>query len=192
VRTILTARLRLVPVTSSNAALLWQVLQEPDLRDYQDLPDLNRAQFARVVGARPKRFTAGAVGRFEWLVLYADDAEAAPLGWVSLRIAESNRATAEVGYSVVRAYRGKGIATEAVAALIGEGFSRARLSEIRAYCLPENLSSRAVLRRNGFEDRGTLTRGATVGGKPVDVIAHSLERERWTARLSESSAATRS
>jgi RimJ/RimL family protein N-acetyltransferase len=192
VRTILTARLRLVPVTSSNAALLWQVLQEPDLRDYQDLPDLNRAQLARVVGARPKRFAAGAVGRFEWLVHYADEGEAAPLGWVSLRIAESSRATAEIGYSVVRSHRGKGIATEAVAALVGEGFSRARLREIRAYCLPENLSSRAVLRRNGFEDRGTLTRGATVGGKPVDVIAHSLERERWTARFSENSAATRS
>lgn len=191
-RTILTARLRLVPVTSLNAALLWQVLQEPDLRDYQDLPDLNRAQFARVVGARPKRFAAGAAGRFEWLVFYVDEGEAGPLGWVSLRIAESNRASAEIGYSVVRAYRGKGIATEAVAALIVEGFSRARLREIRAYCLPENLSSRAVLRRNGFEDRGTLTRGATVQGKPVDVIAHSLERERWTARLSENSAATRS
>ena len=191
-RTILSARLRLVPVTSSNAELLWQVLQEPDLRDYQDLPDLNRAQFARVVGARPKRFAAGAVGRFEWLVHYVDEGEAAPLGWVSLRITESNRATAEIGYSVVGAYRGKGIATEAVAALIGEGFSRARLREIRAYCLPENLSSRAVLRRNGFEDRGTLTRGATVGGKPVDVIVHSLERERWTARFSENSVATRS
>ena len=87
---------------------------------------------------------------------------------------------------------GRGSRSEAVAALIDEGFSRARLREIRAYCLPENTSSRAVLRRNGFDDRGTLARGATVQGRPVDVIAHALERERWNARLSENPAATRS
>jgi RimJ/RimL family protein N-acetyltransferase len=182
----------LVPVTSANAELLWQVLQEPDLRDYQDLPDLNRAQFLRMVGARPKRFGAGATGRFEWLVHFDGGEDGEPLGWVSMRISESNRTTGEIGYSVVRGHRGKGIATEAVAALIDEGFCRARLREIRAYCLPENASSRAVLRRNGFEDRGTLTRGATVQGRSVDVIAHALDRERWSARLSENPAATRS
>ena len=188
-RTIRTKRLRLVPVTSANAALLWQVLQEPDLRDFQDLPDLNRAQFLRVVGSRPTRFAAGVCGRFEWLLQYiAGDGE--PLGWVSLRIAESNRAMAEVGYSVVRAHRAQGIASEAVAALIDEGFRRANLREIRAYCLAENLSSRAVLRRTGFEDEGTLPRAATVQGKPVDVVAHSLKRDRWD--VTKSQEATRS
>jgi RimJ/RimL family protein N-acetyltransferase len=192
VKTIRTARLRLVPVTSTNATLLWQVLQEPDLRVYQDLPDVDRAQFVRVVGSRPTRLSPGAAGRFEWLLHFGSDGEGEPLGWISLRISESNRSVAEIGYSVVRIHRGKGIATEAVAAVVDEGFRRAQLREIRAYCLPENASSRAVLRRNGFEDEGTLTRGATVGGKPVDVIAHSLARERWEAAASANPQATRS
>lgn len=179
-RTIRTERLRLEPVTTVNAAVLWGLLQQPDLRDYQDLPDVDRPQFLRVVGARPTRFSAGVIGRFEWLLHYISGDEE-PLGWVSLRIAESHRASAEIGYSVVRAHRGKGIASEAVAALVEEGFQRAGLTEIRAYCLPENVSSRAVLRHNGFEDQGTLTRGATVGGKPVDVIVHTLPREQWSA-----------
>jgi RimJ/RimL family protein N-acetyltransferase len=190
VRTIRTARLRLVPVTSANGGVLWGLLQEPDLRDYQDLPDVDRAQFLRVVAARPMRLGPGVAGRFEWLLEYLTGGE--PLGWVSLRIAEASRTTAEVGYSVVRAHRRRGIASEAVAALIEEGFRRARLREVRAYCLPENRSSRAVLRRNGFEEEGTLARGATVAGKTVDVIAHSLGRERWEASLSENRAATRS
>ena len=188
-RTILTQRLRLVPVTSANAGVLWEVLQAPDLRDYQDLPDVNRSQFVRIVGARPKRFGAGVAGRFEWL-LHQVEGGGAPLGWVSLRVGEATRTTAEVGYSVVHAHRGHGIATEAVAALVEEGFTRARLREIRAYCLPENASSRAVLRRNGFEEAGTLPRGATVQGKPVDVIAHSLERERWLENANASLEAT--
>ncbi len=185
-RTIRTARLRLEPVTAANAGALWDVLQEPELRDYQDLPNVNRAQFVRTVGSRPTRFGPGSTGRFEWLVHPVEGSET--LGWISLRILESSRTTAEIGYSVVRAHRGKGFATEAVAALVDEGFRRTRVQRMRAYCLPENLPSRAVLRNNGFEDEGMLPHGATVGGKPVDVILHSLDRSRWSA-LSEASAA---
>jgi [ribosomal protein S5]-alanine N-acetyltransferase len=179
-RIIHTERLRLEPVTQANASVLWEVLQEPDLRDFQDLPDLDRAQFSRAVSARPARLEAGVAGRFEWLVFFERGAEAEPLGWVSLRIAERTYSTAEVGYSVVRAYRGRGIATEAVAALVHEGFVRAGLRRVRAYCVPENASSRAVLRRCGFEDDGVLPHGATVQGQPVDVVVFSLERERWS------------
>ncbi|MBV8067396.1 MAG: GNAT family N-acetyltransferase [Candidatus Eremiobacteraeota bacterium] len=171
--------------------MLWELLQEPDLRDYQDLPDVDRAAFLRIVGARPARFAPEAVGRFEWLLHSLLDA-VQPLGWVSLRIADVGRATAEIGYSVVREHRGEGIATEAVAALVAEGFRRGGLREIRAYCLPENLSSRAVLRHNGFDEEGTLARGATVAGKPVDVILHCLLYERWMSGATENRQATRS
>jgi len=188
-KTIRTERLRLVPVTSANAGVLWEVLQEPDLRDYQDLPEVNRDQFLRYVAARPTRLARGAVGRFEWLAYLA--AGASPVGWVSLRIAEPSRSAGEIGYSIVRAHRARGLATEAVAALVAEAFSRAGLRRIRAYCLPENRASRAVLLRNGFQDEGRLARGATVQGRPVDVIAHALERERWAA-LTPNPQATRS
>jgi ribosomal-protein-alanine N-acetyltransferase len=190
-RTIETQRLRLIPVTESNAERLWEVLQEPDLRDYQDLPNLNRAQFLRAVGARPKRFGQGAAGRFEWLLQFAKGDDAA-LGWVSLRVADSDRNSAEVGYSVVGRHRKRGIASEAVAALIAEGFRHGELRRIRAYCLPENVFSRAVLRRNHFEEDGTLPRGATVQGRPVDVMAHVLERDVWEAALKRNRQATRS
>jgi RimJ/RimL family protein N-acetyltransferase len=189
-RTIRTARLRLIPVTSANAATLWEVLQQPDLRDFQDLPDLNRTQFLRSVGARPTRLGPRSVGRFEWLMHRADGEDA--VGWISLRIPEANRSSAEIGYSVVRKHRGRGFASEAVAALVDEGFRRTEIKSIRAYCLPENAASRAVLRRTGFEDEGMLARGATVGGKPVDVVLHCIERQRWESQLTVSGQATRS
>jgi RimJ/RimL family protein N-acetyltransferase len=190
-RTIRTARLRMVPVTPANAGLLWEVLQEPDLRDFQDLPTLDRAQFLSAVRARPARLAPGVTGRFEWLLYFLQATTPEPLGWVSMRIAEASGTTAEIGYSVVRSQRGRGIATEAVAALIAEGFQRANLRRIRAYALPKNLSSRAVLRHNGFRDEGTLPHGATLQGQPVDVIVHALERDRWMA-LNATRAATRS
>jgi RimJ/RimL family protein N-acetyltransferase len=190
-RTIRTARLRLVPVTVENAGTLWEVLQEPDLRDYQDLPNLNRAQFLRAVGQRPTRFAPGISGRFEWLV-HSARGTSVPLGWVSLRVSDGDRTSGEIGYSVVRSFRGRGIATEAVAALIDEGFRCARLARIRAYCLAENLSSRAVLRHTGLRGEGTLPRGATVQGRPVDVLAHAIERDEWAAGLRQNREATQS
>jgi [ribosomal protein S5]-alanine N-acetyltransferase len=191
-RIIHTERLRLVPVTPANARLLWDVLQEPDLRDYQDLPDIGLRQFLDGVETRPNRLEIGASGRFEWLMFFNVDNEDEPLGWISLRIAARTTSTAEIGYSVVADYRGRGIATEAVAALVEEGFRHAKLRRLRAYCVPENLSSRAVLRRAGFVDDGILPHGATVSGQPVDVVAHVLERARWEKRLTRNQAAIRS
>ena len=187
-RVLRTERLRLVPVTPANAGVLWNVLQAPHLREYQDLPDLTLAQFAAAVSERPPAFEPGATGRFEWL-LYNDGAEEA-IGWISLRIADRTRSTAEIGYSIVRDFRGRGLASEAVAALIDEGFRTAGLQRIRAYCVPDNLSSRHVLWNNRFEDDGVLPHGATLAGQPVDVIAYTLERARWEAKPTRNRSAT--
>jgi len=191
--TIRTPRLRMVPVTPENAGVLWQVLQEPDLRDYQDLPDLDVRQFARSVAERPTALQPGISGRFEWLVYGASalpGANGAPLGWVSLRIPDRAADLAEIGYSIVASSRGRGYASEAVEALVSEGFRRAALRCVRAYCVPDNVASRAVLRRAGFVDDGVLPHGAIVQGQPVDVVAHSLERARWQARGPASKAPT--
>lgn len=187
-RVLRTERLHLVPVTPANAGVLWHVLQAPHLREYQDLPDLSLEQFVAAVSERPTSLDAGTAGRFEWL-LYRDGGDEA-IGWISLRIAERTRSTGEVGYSIVRDYRGLGFASEAVSALIEEGFASAGLQRIRAYCVPGNLSSRHVLQNNRFEDDGVLPHGATLAGQPVDVIAYTLERARWEAKVTANRSAT--
>ncbi len=179
-RTITTERLRLVPVVPENASTLWELLQQPDLREYQDLPDVDNVQFRRNVASRPRALEIGVWGRFEWLIYLAS--VAAAVGWGSLRIGERTTFAAEVGYSIVREYRGRGIATEAVEALVDEAFGRLHMRRVRAYCVPGNVSSRAVLARAGFEDDGILPHGATVQGQPVDVLGFVLERARWEGR----------
>jgi RimJ/RimL family protein N-acetyltransferase len=173
-------RFDLVPVTPENAVVLWEILQQPDLREFQDLPELDAAQFRRAVAHRPQELKPQVWGRFEWLI-YAhageNDGPARPLGWVSLRVSERTPSVAEIGYSVVRTHRGRGIATQAVAALAQEAFAVAGVRCLRAYCLPDNAASRAVLRRNGFRDDGVLRHGAVVAGRTVDVVAHSLRRD---------------
>jgi [ribosomal protein S5]-alanine N-acetyltransferase len=176
-RTIRTTRLRLIPVTVQNATSLWRLLQQPDLRTYQDLPNLGAGAFTEMVGKRPKNLTPNASGRFEWL-MYVLRARRA-IGWVSLRIGEQDIASGEIGYSVVKDFRGQGMATEAVRAVVHEAFHIARLARVHAYCVPENEASRRVLERVGFSCEGTLPHGATVSGEPVDVLIHHIERDSW-------------
>ena len=176
-RTLRTPRLRLNPVTAQNALALWRLLQQPDLRRFQDLPNVGAALFAEMVGKRPRRLTPTACGRFEWLIHIVG--ERPPVGWVSLRIAERDPNTGELGYSIVREQRGRGIATEAVRMLMDEAFDIARLARVRAYCMPENRASRRVLAAVGFRDDGVLAHGATVSGRTVDVNAYTLDRQGW-------------
>jgi [ribosomal protein S5]-alanine N-acetyltransferase len=164
----------MVPVTGENAETLWRVLQEPGLRQYQDLPEVDLDQFQRMVAARPRQLHPGSSGRFEWLI-YLKDVET-PVGWTSLRISERSVSTGEIGYSVIRAYRGRGIASEAVRALVEEAFASAKLRKVRAYCVPDNVASRAVLKKVGFLEDGVLARGATIQGRPVDVLGFVIER----------------
>lgn len=169
-----TTRLRLVPVTPHNAGRLWTILQQPDLRTYQDLPNVSLAVFGEMVAKRPARLTSAASGRFEWLVYVAGTRP--PVGWVSLRIAQRENQSGEIGYSILREYRSRGIATEAVRALLAEAFGAAGLDRVQAFCVRANLASRRLLERLRFREDGVMPHGATVNGRPVDVLIHRLDR----------------
>ena len=60
----------------------------------------------------------------------------------------------EIGYSLVPAYRGQGLGTEAVRLLCDWLFAVATVSAIRAETEPDNLASAGVLLKNGFEALG--------------------------------------
>ncbi|MDP9017560.1 MAG: GNAT family N-acetyltransferase [Candidatus Eremiobacteraeota bacterium] len=176
-RPIRTERLRLTPVSVQNAAALWGLLQAPGLREFQDLPNVGSAAFSTMVGKRPKRLRVGISGRFEWL-MYMHRMRRA-LGWISLRIMDREPRIGEIGYSVIGEFRGRGLATEAVRALIEEAFEQAELDRISAYCVPENVASRRILENLGFRDAGLVHHGASVGGRPVDVLHHVMRRNEF-------------
>ncbi len=143
---------------------------------FQDLPNLSAGAFRAMVGTRPKRLRRGAAGRFEWLVYLHRMRR--PAGWVSLRLADRDDA-GEIGYSIVREFRRRGFATEAVHALVQEAFLRTHLDRISAYCVPKNQPSREVLRRLRFREGALVRNGASVAGQAVDVLHYVISRRDW-------------
>ena len=66
----------------------------------------------------------------------------------------ASTAVVEIGYGVDEAFRGRGLATEAVGALVEWGREREDVGVIVAETLTANLPSRRVLEKNGFRRRG--------------------------------------
>ena len=170
-------RVTLAPVDGRNARELWEVLNGPDLRKFQDIPRVRPEEFERQVRTRPRNLRGGATGRFEWL-LRAGEPER-PLGWISLRVNDRSPRIGEVGYSLLPEARGQGFASEALQAVIDESFDAGALDEIQACIIPENTASRAVLDRTGFREERLLRSGAVIRGRHVDVLLFSLVRATW-------------
>jgi RimJ/RimL family protein N-acetyltransferase len=183
VRQIATARAELIPVEWSNARGLWRVLQQPNLREFQDIPRVSVEEFERQVRLRPRTLGSGTTGRFEWLIRERQNQR--DLGWVSLRINDRTPDHGELGYSLVTEARHKGYATEALRALIDETFIATELAELHACTVPENGPSRAVLDRVGFVESRLLHGGALVRNRRVDIVLYIYTRAQYLARARE-------
>lgn len=180
-RKLLTSRLDLIPVDETYARNLWRVLQQPNLREFQDIPRVSIEEFDRQVRTRPKRLAPGAIGRFEWLI--RERQAAADVGWVSVRINDRTRDHAELGYSLITGARHKGYATEALRVLVDEIFAATELGELHACTVPENISSRNVLERLGFAESRLLHGGALVRNRRVDIVLYVYTRAQHSAEV---------
>jgi [ribosomal protein S5]-alanine N-acetyltransferase len=59
--------------------------------------------------------------------------------------------TGEVNYYVARQFRGQGLATEALGALLGFGFGDIGLTRIQGRCAPDNKRSERVMQKAGMK-----------------------------------------
>ena len=84
--------------------------------------------------------------------------------------------SAEVGYSINRAYWNQGLATEALKAAIRFGFSEMRLFRIEAQHEIDNPASGAVMEKAGMRKEGVLRGRLFNKGRHVDVALYAILR----------------
>ena len=65
-------------------------------------------------------------------------------------------AKAEIGYALSRKYWGRGLMSEALAAVMAFGFDKMRLQRLELQCMPENIGSEKVMLKNGLKLEGVL------------------------------------
>ena len=84
-----------------------------------------------------------------------------------------------VGWIVLPAWRGNGIAGEAATALLRYCFTTLGSNRIEARIEPENAPSLSVAARLGFQREGLMRAWLVVDGKARDMLMLSLLREDW-------------
>lgn len=82
----------------------------------------------------------------------------------------------EIGYIVHPDHWGRGLATEAVGAVIARLFERRDLAALRADVDPRNGASIRLLTRLGFRESGRARRTWHIGEEWCDSIYHELKR----------------
>ena len=160
-------RLRLPAVRDEDA--IFAACQDPDIQRWAATPVPYRREHAQgwIEGAVPE-WTEARHGA----LAIADATDDRFLGAIGLSPRESHRV--EIGFWMVPAERGRGIATEATR-LLGQwalrdlGFHRLELLHLIG-----NEGSRRVAEKVGFRHEGTLRDYAAVRGEPRDVVMWSL------------------
>jgi len=102
------------------------------------------------------------------------------IGAVSLEGRGLDRLT--LGYALAPETWGKGLASEAVEAMVEAAFSLTDAVELDASSRVENAASRRVLEKAGFQFLGSGLEGAPARGGLVPCDRFALTRAAWTAR----------
>lgn len=84
-----------------------------------------------------------------------------------------------IGYWVSAHHEGRGVATEAVAQVVDFAFAELRLHRVQAETLPENVGSRIVLERNGFELFGLAPKYLKINGEWRDHLMFQLLNDAY-------------
>ena len=132
---------------------LWAVFSDAEtLRYWSHEPFEMRAQAAAYL-ADIGRGCAERT-RFQWAVV--DRATDALLGTVTLDAWDRRHRRAEIGFLLGRAHWGRGLAAEAVRAVLAFAFTEMGLHRVEADVDPENGASLRLLARLGFREEGRL------------------------------------
>jgi ribosomal-protein-alanine N-acetyltransferase len=147
-----TERLRLRTPLPRDAAALLGILGDPEVTRYHNMPTLATLAEAHAALERLRQRYA-ARDTIRWAIESVGHDEM--IGTVGLLRFDFEQRRAEAGYELARHWWGRGLAPEAVAAVIRYGFSVWGLHRIEAGVLPGNDASVRVLQKLGFLEEGT-------------------------------------
>jgi RimJ/RimL family protein N-acetyltransferase len=176
--TLETERLVLRWIVPSDAPALFAIYADPVVARYLSRPAFTEmAQADKLVATANACYADG--NSVNFAVERRDDGMVIGTCMLFRFHRESRRA--EIGYSLARAYWGKGYMHEALQALIDYAFGPLGLNRIEADIDPRNANSSKSLERLGFKEEGVLRERWIVAGEVSDTAYYGLLRKEWGA-----------
>ena len=147
-----TQRLRLRALRPDDAPALLDVLSDPEVTRYHNMPTLTtRAEAEAAIERLGRRYVARDAIRWAMELLEGEDM----IGTVGLLRFDFEHRHAEVGYEIKRTFWGRGLTPEALTAVIHYAFAVLGLHRLEAGVLPGNVPSIRVLEKVGFAEEGS-------------------------------------
>ena len=169
--TLRTKRLTLRPVRMSDAADLYEYSKDPEVARHV-LWDAHTSihQTRSYLRFLIRQYRAGQPSTF--VIVWNENRKA--IGTIGFMWVQQENRSAEVGYSLSRAYWNRGIMTEALRAVIAFGLDTLRLHRIEAQHETDNPASGRVMAHVGMQYEGTLRQRLKNKGRYVDVALYAI------------------
>jgi RimJ/RimL family protein N-acetyltransferase len=145
-RVVRTDDLTLEPLLALHAQEMFVVLSDPAIYEYENEPPASVEVLREIYAERESRQSPN--GREQWLNWVIRLADSRLIGYVQATVTSDGRAA--IAYELASAYWGRGLAQQAVRAMIGELEGHHRVRSLSAVLKRGNLRSFRLLDRLGF------------------------------------------
>jgi ribosomal-protein-alanine N-acetyltransferase len=171
-----TPRLILRDIRLEDAQRFFELRSNPEVMKYMD-----REPFRSIHDAEEMLKDAIEAYRKQaavnWAITSKDDEKM--MGYVCLLKWQKQHFRAEVGYALLPDHQGKGIMSEAVAAVITYGFETLNLHRIEADVNPDNIASIKLLEKLNFQREAYFRENFFFNGKFLDSVIYGLLAQNW-------------
>ena len=174
----MTERLRLRPFEADDLETFVAYRSDPEVARYQSWDRSYSMTEAESFLRSQRRLVFGRPG--EWLQLAIVDRESGTVyGDCAVRILTDQPATAELGVTLARANQGRGVATEALAAVVTELFDRRGMHRVFAEADDRNVPVLRLFERLGFRCEARLVEADWFKGEWSTLRVYGMLEREW-------------
>ena len=177
--TLQTQRLTLRPARMTDARDMYEYSRDPEVaRHVLWDPHASIHQTRWYLRSLIRQYRTGQPGTF---VIELTE-EQKVIGTIGLMWMQRENRSAEVGYSLSRAYWNRGLMTEALREMLRFCFDTLCLNRVEAQHETDNPASGAVMRHAGMRHEGLLRQRIYTKGRYVDVELYAILRSDYACR----------
>jgi len=163
--------LLLRPLRLSDAESLLRITKDKEVLEWLLLPSkLTINDIIKLIKKSKTSFKAGLY--YDFAITYSG----VIIGLISLKNVNHRVNNCELAYWIIKPYRGKGLASEAINLMLKFAFNKLRLNRVTAYVLAGNAASSLLLIKAGFKLEGLMRQSERKNGKYYDEQVFSILR----------------
>lgn len=175
-------RVRLRPFADVDLPIFLAYRNDPEVARYQSWETTSEAE-ARTFIQEQKNAQPGIPGK--WFQIAIELKETSKLiGDCAVKILADDPRQAEFGFTLSRAYQGRGLAFEAISGILNYVFKTLKLHRVIAIADCENAASVALLERLGMRREGHFIQNTWFKGKWGDEYLYAILGEEWFGKQS--------